>query len=348
MFNQKETIIFFENLADQLEAGVDIVEAVGLLAKILPKKSDEISNLHHSLKRGDSFYNTLKKEGLLDSAIIEQINLGEQSGNLPDVLMGIARHENMMNKAMSSARKKLIPPAIILFLALMVGFFFVAYGLPKISGLVDHQARQQGIFGFSLWLNDLLNTTPWLLPVLGGGLLSFPFFVATNNELRKSLFNLSLSIPIYGTGVKHLMWGGWANYVSMSVKAGIPFLNAIELAKDTVPDDMSRAFSALAKDISRRSGDWDKVTNSELWEKDDPRNDWPLLLVAAFRVGGPSGKLDERLQAVVERLIEIGETSIEKATGIAISAAVVITGFTIMSMLLLVFTAQISAMQGQL
>ena len=346
MFQRKEMIILFENLSDQVDAGITIPEAIKSIERLLPKRVDVLEHIRlEIIKGGTSFYDLSFKDRLFPENILEQIKIGESTGNLGETLRNIANHEIMMDQKVSSAKNKILPPLGILFAALCIGFAFVAYGLPKLAGLLDSKTKSEGLFAFSLMLNDFISTNDWFYPALFCFVVGMPLFIIVNKDAREYAFKLSLHLPVYGSGLKHVLWAGWANYISMSIKAGVNWEESLRMSKSVLPPDMMHAFELLGKEIGKGTS-WVDATNADTWQKGDPRLEWPILLIAALRIGGPIGELDVQLASKVDRLSAIGEHKINQSTEYAKLIALLSTAASIVFLFSVVISAQISAITG--
>jgi type IV pilus assembly protein PilC len=89
-----------------------------------------ISKVHESVKEGETITAPLKASGVFPAMVVGMVDIGEQSGALPDMLMKIADvYEDEVDTAVS-AMTSLLEPILILFLAVVVGSIVIAMFLP--------------------------------------------------------------------------------------------------------------------------------------------------------------------------------------------------------------------------
>jgi type IV pilus assembly protein PilC len=89
-----------------------------------------IGRVHENVKQGDPISPTLKASGVFPPMIAGMVDVGEQTGALPEMLMKIADNcdEEVDNAA--SAMTSLLEPIMIVFLAVVVGAIVIAMFLP--------------------------------------------------------------------------------------------------------------------------------------------------------------------------------------------------------------------------
>jgi type IV pilus assembly protein PilC len=89
-----------------------------------------ISNVHEHVKEGDPIAPTLKSSGVFPVMVAGMVDVGEQTGALPEMLMKIAdNYDDEVDNA-TSAMTSLLEPIMILFLAVVVGCIVIAMFLP--------------------------------------------------------------------------------------------------------------------------------------------------------------------------------------------------------------------------
>ena len=80
-----------------------------------------VSTVHDRVKEGDPIAPTLKASGVFPAMVAGMVDVGEQTGALPEMLMKIAdNYDDEVDNAVS-AMTSLLEPIMIVFLALVVG-----------------------------------------------------------------------------------------------------------------------------------------------------------------------------------------------------------------------------------
>lgn len=96
-----------------------------------------IARIHERVKQGDPIAPTLRESGIFPPLVAGMVDVGEQTGALPDMLLKVAdTYDEDVDNA-TSAMTSLIEPIMIVFLAVVVGSIVIAMFLPLISIITD-------------------------------------------------------------------------------------------------------------------------------------------------------------------------------------------------------------------
>jgi type IV pilus assembly protein PilC len=91
-----------------------------------------IGTIHDRVKEGDPMAPTLKASGVFPPMVAGMVDVGEQTGALPEMLMKIAdNYDDEVDNA-ANAMTSLLEPIMIVFLAIIVGSIVIAMFLPLI------------------------------------------------------------------------------------------------------------------------------------------------------------------------------------------------------------------------
>lgn len=126
----------FSNLLSQFyEAGVSPVVSMRLLSSIFDNfhYKQKMADVKSDLEAGFSLYDALVASVLFDPILIQIINVGENTGSLPDVLKKMsAYYRNTFRNAIDVAMS-MIEPLLMMFVAAIVGTIVAAVFLPMAS-----------------------------------------------------------------------------------------------------------------------------------------------------------------------------------------------------------------------
>ena len=125
---------FARTLGTLLGSGVPILQALTIVKETAGNVivGGMISKIHDSVKEGGTIAEPLKESRIFPAMIAGMVDVGEQTGALPDMLMKIADtcDEEVDNAV--SAMTSLLEPVMIVFLAVVVGSIVIAMFLPII------------------------------------------------------------------------------------------------------------------------------------------------------------------------------------------------------------------------
>ena len=95
--------------------------------------ADAVSSVHESVKEGETITAPLEASNVFPPMVISMVDVGEQTGALPEMLMKIAdTYDDEVDNAVE-ALTSLLEPIMIVLLALIVGTIVIALFMPLID-----------------------------------------------------------------------------------------------------------------------------------------------------------------------------------------------------------------------
>jgi type IV pilus assembly protein PilC len=130
---------FTRTLGTLVSSGVPILQALTIVKDTSGNVvvADAVSSVHESVKEGETITAPLEASNVFPPMVISMVDVGEQTGALPEMLMKIAdTYDDEVDNAVS-AMTSLLEPIMIVILAVIVGSIVIALFLPLIS-LIDN------------------------------------------------------------------------------------------------------------------------------------------------------------------------------------------------------------------
>ncbi|MEQ1750260.1 MAG: type II secretion system F family protein [Prosthecobacter sp.] len=134
---QRKTAIsrFTRTLGTLVTSGVPILQALNITRETAGNAiiSDAIIKVHDAVKEGESMVAPLESSNVFPPMVISMVDVGEETGQLPEMLLKIADvYEDEVDNAVS-ALTSMLEPLMIVMLALVVGTIVMALFLPLIE-----------------------------------------------------------------------------------------------------------------------------------------------------------------------------------------------------------------------
>jgi type IV pilus assembly protein PilC len=126
---------FSRTLGTLVTSGVPILQALNITRETAGNRviARAISQVHDSVKEGESIASPLETSGAFPPMVVSMIDVGEETGQLPEMLLKIAEvYDDEVDNSVA-ALTSLLEPVMIVFLALVVGTIVVALFMPLIS-----------------------------------------------------------------------------------------------------------------------------------------------------------------------------------------------------------------------
>jgi type IV pilus assembly protein PilC len=136
---------FSRTLGTLVTSGVPILQALNITKETAGNSviADAISKVHDSVKEGESIVQPLEASNVFPPMVISMIDVGEETGQLPEMLLKIAEvYDDEVDNAVAGITS-LLEPIMIVFLAVVVGTIVIALFLPLISIISNMQGGVQ-------------------------------------------------------------------------------------------------------------------------------------------------------------------------------------------------------------
>jgi len=126
---------FTRTLGTLLGSGVPVLQALNIVKETAGNVAvgDMIAKIHENVKEGGTLADPFRASRIFPAMVGGMVDVGEQTGALPDMLMRIADTSDEEVDNAVTAMTSLLEPAMIIFLAVVVGSIVIAMFLPLIS-----------------------------------------------------------------------------------------------------------------------------------------------------------------------------------------------------------------------
>ena len=130
---------FTRTLGTLVSSGVPILQALTIVKETSGNViiSNAISKVHESVKEGETITAPLEASGAFPPMVVSMVDVGEQTGAMPEMLLKIAdNYDEEVDNAVA-AMTSLLEPIMIVLLAVIVGSIVIAMFLPLIA-MINH------------------------------------------------------------------------------------------------------------------------------------------------------------------------------------------------------------------
>jgi type IV pilus assembly protein PilC len=134
---------FSRTLGTLVTSGVPILQALNITRETAGNSviASAITKVHDSVKEGESIVQPLEASAAFPPMVISMIDVGEETGQLPEMLLKIAEvYDDEVDNAVAGLTS-MLEPIMIVFLALVVGTIVIALFTPLISIISGLQAQ---------------------------------------------------------------------------------------------------------------------------------------------------------------------------------------------------------------
>jgi type IV pilus assembly protein PilC len=126
---------FTRTLGTLVSSGVPILQALTIVKETAGNVivSNAVSSVHESVKEGETITAPLEASGVFPPMVISMVDVGEQTGALPEMLLKIADNYDEEVETAVESLVSLLEPIMIVILGGIIGFIVIALFLPLIT-----------------------------------------------------------------------------------------------------------------------------------------------------------------------------------------------------------------------
>ncbi len=123
---------FARTLGTLTKSGVSLLPALKIVENTIGNLALArfIAQVSEETRGGDSLAGPLRKIGIFPKTVIQMIDVGEESGKLPEMLLKISEIQEREMRGRTKTLVSLLAPALILIVGAVVGFMVIALLLP--------------------------------------------------------------------------------------------------------------------------------------------------------------------------------------------------------------------------
>ncbi|MGE8396495.1 MAG: type II secretion system inner membrane protein GspF, partial [Comamonas sp.] len=295
---KSELTVWTRQLASLVQAGLTIERALQSLCdeSLQPALVGLMADLLSQVKAGSSFSQALTQHPTeFDNVYCAVVHAGERSGSLALVLSSLADDLEAAQLLKSKIIGAALYPMIVSAIAILIVMFLMVYVLPQVADTFSNSKRSLPVLTtVMLWISALLSRWWWLmlavLVVAAGGTR-----LALLQSAQRLRWHAWLTqMPVLGKLLRNYNGARFASTLGMLTSAGVPILQALKAASQTVGN---QAMKQDLEDITRmvREG---APLGLALAQK--PR--FPKLVSTFARLGGETGNLGPMLLRVGKQL----------------------------------------------
>ena len=332
-----QLLIFTEQLAHLLKAGMTLDEALSILEKRLkqPRVQQMTHSLHQSLVDGRSFSQALSEmPRIFQPLYVNLVAAGEASGALPQILLRLVKHLMQAKDLRDRVQQALIYPAFLALAGAVLVTIFITFKVPQLSGFMAQTGGALPLPTRILLQIHHAITSYWWVGVLAAvGLIVAFRALVRSEEGRVGWDRFRLLIPGYGRVIRHRYYAQFARTLGTLMENGVPLLRSLDLVTEIAGN---RFLEVKLGEV--RKAVIDGATLSAALQE---QKMFPDLFTDMMAVGEQTGHFAETMQAIAD----VYERELDRSVGvisqlippIIIVVIAVVVGLIVFSILSAVF-----------
>lgn len=220
-----------------LGAGVPLVRALNLMQAeetIKPKQKAIYENMIRSVRRGNSFADTMKDQGdAFPELLINMFRAAQESGRMDQTALRMAEHYQKEYRLSAKIKSATLYPKILCGVIVVVVMILFCYIMPKFMDVFANlelpavTVALMAASGFMKrnWLWVLFGIV--VLYVIAKAVLELP-------QIRLEVDRIKLKIPKIGILIQTIYTARFARTLCSLYTSGLPIVTVLQISKDTI------------------------------------------------------------------------------------------------------------------
>ncbi len=312
MLKRAQLILFTEELADLLDGGMQLEQAL----RVMHERQESViirtvsGRIRDQVREGAMFSKALQNASpSFDDLYCNLAAAGEVSGTLPQILRRLAMNITQMHELQARVVSAMVYPAFLVGALVMLLIVFSTVLVPQLSEMLS-KSRQElpGITKLLMAISAFIGSWWWLGLIIGTTLgLLFRSYVSTDKG-RLWWHRAKLNIPLFGPVLSARFYAQFASSLGNLVNNGVPLLNAMKLTAKATSNIFLRGILQKSALIIGEG-----VSLSGALRK---AGHLPTLLVDMISMGEQTGRLGYAMEKIAMRYDKELDKKIKRLTAL--------------------------------
>ena len=335
-------ILFTEELADMLDAGLQLEQALRVLHERQQNKQLKAvaGKLRDDIREGSRFSAALKKASpSFDDLYRNLVAAGEASGSLGDILRRLAESLKQMNDLQSRVISAMIYPLVLLLGCIVLLFVASVKLLPQLMALISKTGQDLPLITeLMMKFSDFMGSWWWLLLTVAIILaLGFKIFISTKGG-HAWWDRWRLTAPAFGPVIAGRFYAQFCHTMSNLVNNGVPLLNALKLmTRGTTNGYLKKSLEETVSYVGEGGGLANAMGRSDVF---------PIAMIDRIAIGEQSGELGKAFAKAARKFDEDLDIRIKRLVGILPVVLLIVMAVVVGMVAYAMITTIFSSMTG--
>ncbi|MEP7305412.1 MAG: type II secretion system F family protein [Acidobacteriota bacterium] len=342
--NTREFLVFNQELATLLKAGMPLVQSLDLLRRRVdaPLFRSVLDDVYQQVRSGTALSDAFGAHGsVFPRVYTASLLAGERSGNLDAMLRRYVEYTKIIATVKRKTISALVYPAILSGLALVLVSIIVLKVVPAFSDFyTSFGADLPIVTRVIMGVSDFVRSRFWmiLIGLTAGVLLIVGWTRRPGQEAR--LHRMLLAVPMLGDVARKFATSQMARTLATLLGGGLPLVNALDIAAHSIGNQYMAAQLDIVSTRVREGESFAAALEA--------RKVFPEVAVKMAEVGEQTGALQDMLNTVADFYDEEISTNMERFVTLVEPILLVVMGIVIAGLLLALYMPlfQLSSVLG--
>ncbi len=336
--SSKDVMVFTQDLATLLEAGLPVDRALSLLIESAENDRFKkvVKDILKTVQGGGYLSDALSKHPrAFTSFYVSMVRAGEAGGVLEAVLTRLGEFLESSQELKDYIKSAMVYPIFLVAVGGLSIIILLTFVIPKFSIIFSDMGQAIPLSTrMLLGLSHLLQSYWWAIIAVSGMGYFFAKKYLNTPAGRLKFDRRKMSFPVLGELIKKIEVGRFARTLGTLTGSGVPILQALTLVKDIMGN---KVVSRAMENVYTRVKEGDRLSK--------PLRDtgiFPPLAIQMITVGEETGRLDRMLIRVAESYEKMVRNNVKRLISLLEPTMILVmglvVGFVVVSMLMAVFS----------
>ena len=186
-------------------------------------------------RQGDPFSSCVKSSGYFPNYVINMIALGEETGQLDDVLVALCHYYEHEEYISDNIRSAVTYPVVMIIMMLLIIIILVTKVLPLFNQVFGQLGTQMSGFAATLLsIGQSIQTYSYAFVIFMSGIFALLYVMLKTSEGRRIWNKWLMIFPPTKAFQRDIAYGRFARGMSLTLSSGMKIYTAIDLVDELV------------------------------------------------------------------------------------------------------------------
>ncbi len=322
---KQELVLFTEELADLLDAGMNLERALKILSE-----RQTVSNiktvavkLRDDIREGARFSKALANASpSFDELFRSLVAAGEASGSLPEILRRLVVNLKQLFSLQRRTAGAMIYPITVMLACVVLLFVFSTVLMPSLSEMMQKTGQDLPLVtDLLIKFTHFMSEWWWLLlSLMVGGAVAFRIAISTPAG-REWWDGYKMKIPAFGPVILGRFYAQFCHTMANLVTNGVPLLNSLKLITRGTPNRFVRNhLESVVLDVGEGSSLASAMAKTE---------SFPEQLIDRVAIGEQTGELGKAFAKAAAKYDDDLDVRISRLTTIVPTVMLVLVAILV-------------------
>lgn len=340
--SKKEVGVFTRQLADLLDGGLTLHQALDTLTRQTENKSFSkvIMDIRDKVKEGNSLSDSLQDyPRIYDPLYVSMVRSGETGGMLDSVLVRLAEFSEKEQELRGKVKGALTYPFFLASFGVLTVGVLIIFVVPKITNIIKDFGQEMPLpTKILMSVSHFMVGWWWVIGIILILIIFVLFQQQKSAEGKLILDKWKLRLPILGKLISMRELSRFSRTLSTLFESGVPVLKSLGIVTDTVLNAViKKDLITIHEQISKGASLGASLEESKYF---------PIFMINMIKVGEKGGAIEKSLLKIadsydreIDRTTRMFTTLLEPILIITLG---IIVGFIVVCMLLPIFNINLA------